>query len=76
MVVAVRNLRRPMPPKLVAHEAVSAKHARNRVELQAHLDLASFGLTDAEAGEEKVAPDEFSCRGDDSPHCQPRYSTV
>jgi hypothetical protein len=61
-----------MPPELVVHEAVSVKHARKRIELQAHLDLASFGLIDAEAGEEKMAPIELSYRGDQSPHCQPR----
>ncbi len=58
-----------MPPKLVVHKAVSVKHAHKRVELQPHLDFASFGLIDAEAGEEKVAPVVFSYRGNHSPHC-------
>jgi hypothetical protein len=50
-----------MPPKLVAHDAVSAKHPRKRVELQSHLDFASFAPIDAKACEEKVARVEVSC---------------
>ncbi len=50
-----------MPPKQVAHEVVSAKHPRRRVELQTHPNLTSFGLIDAKAGEEKVTRVEISC---------------